>query len=385
MRLKLGKFARGRPVNGLMLAFAFSLPYHVLRTATAAGVTVHVLGSGPSKGLRASRYCASYRNSGVDGNGPQDAERVLADISALVRRHRIELIFPSDDVSTRLLAAIRSRLPVRTTLLPDVATFDLLNNKDSFCRFARDQGARVPETRLYATLSDLKRDLRSGALSLPLTVKPTNRSGGVGVMHIRDRDELAQLESVFYAPVLAQRFIAGKTIGLSVMCRDGRILMHAAQWYDHRRFTLFDSPDLLANAERVVSAARLDGPAHFDAILEDATGLAHLVECNPRFWFSMYMPGFVGLNFFAAACDQEAQESLPPITLTSADINRNARVLLARPWRGKAPDWRYLAYQHSDPAAFLLQRAKAFDDRDVAVELRGVAPEAIDFAASRVA
>src|SRR5436190_17142382 len=104
-------------MNGLMVAFAFGLPYHVLRTAAAAGMRVHVLGSGPSRGLRASRFCASYRKSAASGNGERDHEVVLGEIEELVRRGDIDIVFPSDDVSTRLLAAVRDRLPVRSSPL----------------------------------------------------------------------------------------------------------------------------------------------------------------------------------------------------------------------------------------------------------------------------
>ena len=39
-------------MNGLMLAFAFTLPYHAMRAAADAGVKVHVLGDGVSDALR---------------------------------------------------------------------------------------------------------------------------------------------------------------------------------------------------------------------------------------------------------------------------------------------------------------------------------------------
>src|SRR5947209_7091148 len=109
-------------MNGLMIAFAFSLPYHLLRTAAAAGVRVHVLGSGASRGLRASRHCTSYHRSAATGNGATDHELILGEIRQLVRQQKIDVVFPSDDVSTRLLASIRDRLPVRTTPLPDLTT-----------------------------------------------------------------------------------------------------------------------------------------------------------------------------------------------------------------------------------------------------------------------
>src|SRR5947209_7968460 len=117
-------------MNGLMIAFAFSLPYHVLRTAAAAGVRVHVLGSGPSRGW------------------------------------------------------------------------------------------------VYDSAGEIHRDLLAGSLSYPVTVKPTNRSGGIGVIHIRDESEIGQLEPIDYRPILVQQHIVGETIGISVMCRAGKILAH---------------------------------------------------------------------------------------------------------------------------------------------------------------
>ena len=76
----------------------------------------------------------------------------------------------------------------------------------------------------------------------------------------------------------------------------GKILAHATQRRDERRFELFANPDLVGNVERLVAATGLNGPANFDAVLEDETGLAYIVECNPRFWFTIHMSMIVGLK-----------------------------------------------------------------------------------------
>ncbi|HEU0217099.1 MAG TPA: hypothetical protein VFQ90_10585 [Stellaceae bacterium] len=112
-------------MNGLMLAFSYTLPYHVMRVAAAAGLRVHVLGAGPARGLGASRCCRGYRETRSCG----DPEILLAEIGELIDRQRIDVVLPSDDVSTRMLAALADRLPVRCVPLPDLATFDLLNGK----------------------------------------------------------------------------------------------------------------------------------------------------------------------------------------------------------------------------------------------------------------
>ncbi len=370
-------------IRGLMIAFAFTLPYHVLRTATAAGVQVHVLGSGPSRALRASRFCAAYRNSRLRWDAEPDHEVLLDEICQTVRQRAIDIVFPSEDVSTRLLAAIRDRLPVRSTPLPDLATFDLLNDKGNFTRYALDRGVRVPQCRLYDRAEEVRRDLLAGALAFPVTVKPTNRSGSAGVIHIRDQHELAQLGDVDYRPILVQRHIVGETIGISVICRDGKVLAHATQRRDERRFELFANPDLVANVERLAAAARLNGPANFDAVVEDSSGLAYIVECNPRFWYTIYLPMILGLNFFAAAIRAGDEAPGAPTTLENAAASLALRATITRPWQATPADRAVAAYHLSDPLVYLLGRSKLVDDSEVAV--RATSMQAYQPAAPRPA
>lgn len=363
---------RGRPTNGLMLAFAFVLPYHVLRTASEAGVRVHVLGNGASRNLWVSRYCASYRELPCPGE-PEHAEPILAEIRRVVERHGIDVIFPSDDVSTRLLAGLRDRLPVRCSPLPDLAGFDRLNDKGNFTRFCLENGVRVPQGWVFDSAAGLCGALERGEVRLPLTVKPTNRSGGVGVLHIRSKAELSLLDRIDYQPVLAQRHIVGETVGISVVCRDGQVLAHAAQRRDERRFQLFAHADLLANTERLIVATRLNGPANFDAVIEDCSGDSYIVECNPRFWYTIFMSMVCGLNFMAPALAEPGTGMGVPATRANVDIQLQLGRTLRHPWQASRTDWRLLRYHLADPIPYLLNRGRWIDDSAVAVR-----PEQMD-------
>ena len=349
----------GTAVNGLMIAFAFTLPYHVLRTATAAGLRVHVLGSGASLGLRRSRHCRAYHQSHCGG----DPETLLAEIRELVRRHAIDVVFPADDVSTRLLAALGRRLPVRCTPLPELATFDLLNDKWNFTQFCRGNGIRAPEGWLFDSAASLRQALARGEITLPITVKPTNRSGGLGVFHIRETGEIAQIEAIDYTPIVAQRHIAGESVSITLLCDNGRVAAHVAQQRDERCFRIFASADLLDNASRLAALLGCHGPVNFDAVLSQDDGLSYLVECNPRFWYSVYLVMIAGLNFvdLALATPREVR------TLDRGEMKLSWRKIIARPWRARRLDWKFLFYNLSDPVAYLLLRRNSYDDSDVAV------------------
>jgi hypothetical protein len=356
-------------VNGLMIAFAFTLPYHVMRTAAAAGVKVHVLGNAFSDALRTSRHCASYRL--LDGPGtPENSAHILAEIDEQVRRHKIDVIFPSDDVSTRLLIGLRDRLPARTSLLPDLETFDLLNNKWNFTRYCRANEIRVPQGWCFDTSAGLQAALRSGEVTLPITVKPTNRSGSVGVFHIRDDSELALLDRIDYRPIVVQRHIFGESVCLSTICRDGRIVAHAGQRRDERRFQLFSHPDLLANVERLAAVTGLNGPANFDAVIDAATDLAYIVECNPRFWYTIYLSMLFGLNFMGpvlAGPDAPMADDADTMVTDTLELSVKQTI---RHYRHAKPSDRALARYHLlDPIPYLLSRTGWVDDSDVAVDV----------------
>ncbi|HXP03531.1 MAG TPA: ATP-grasp domain-containing protein [Stellaceae bacterium] len=349
-------------VNGLMIAFALTLPYHVMRTAAAAGMRVHVLGNGASRGLRMSRHCRAYHRSRYAG----DAETLLAEICELVRRHKIGILLPSDDVSTRLLATLGDRLPVPSFPVPAVATFDLLNDKWNFTQFCLGHGVRAPEAWLFDDAASLRDAVHSGAITLPLTIKPTNRSGGFGVFHIRRPDEIALIDRVDYTPVLAQRHIAGESVSITLFCDEGNVRAHVAQERDDIRFRVFANPDLLANASRLAALTCYSGSVNFDAVLSDEDGLAYLVECNPRFWYSVYLVMLIGLNFVELALAGPGAETA---TLDQGEIRLSLREILVQPWRATRLDWKYLAYNLSDPVAYLAQRANSYDDSEVAVPI----------------
>lgn len=340
----------------LMIASGFSLPYHVLRTAAAAGHQVHVLGSGSSRGLRWSRYCASYRPS--RGNWlDAHADLIRDEIAETVRALGLKLILPSDDISTRLVAALRDGLPAPTSLVPDVATFDLLNDKWSFTRFCLEHGVRVPQGWLFQDAEALRTGLARQDLQLPITVKPLSCSASFGVVHLRDAADMRLLETVDYRPVLVQRHIHGETIGFNVICRDGEILAHAAQRRDLHRFELIAEPDLRQNVERLVAMTRYTGPANFDAVVEDGSGLSYIVECNPRFWYTIYMSMIVGMNFVDLAIRR--RRSLAP---PSGRVRLSMREILRRPGRATASDWHMVGYKLGDPLPFVFQRQRMFRD-----------------------
>jgi hypothetical protein len=224
-------------------------------------------------------------------------------------------------------------------------------------------GVRAPRGWLLDSADSLRHALAGGDIELPITIKPTNRSGGAGVLHLREPADLALLDTVDYRPILAQRHIIGKSVSITMLCDHGKVLAHVAQERDAKRFRVFANTDLLDNVTWLATLTGYHGIANFDAVLSDEDGRAYLVECNPRFWYSVYLVAIAGLNFVKLAL-------APPrevVTLDAREFRLSLRQILTQPWRANRLEWKYLLYCLGDPVTFALQRAKSYDDSEVAV------------------
>ncbi|HEU0217100.1 MAG TPA: ATP-grasp domain-containing protein [Stellaceae bacterium] len=210
---------------------------------------------------------------------------------------------------------------------------------------------------------------------MPLTVKPTNRSGGVGVRHFIEPDEFTLLDAIDYRPILAQRHIRGESVSITPLCDRGRVVAHVAQQRDAARFCVLVNEDLLDNAARLATLTGYHGVANFDAVLSAEDGLAYLVEYNPRFWYSIYLVMIAGLNFVELALAPSAAIAAPA-TLDRGEMQLSLRRTVVKPWRGNRLDRRHAVYCLSDPVVFGLQRAKLYDDSIVAVPAEPMAAPA---------
>jgi carbamoylphosphate synthase large subunit len=232
-----------------------------------------------------------------------------------------------------------------------------------FHAFCEQNGIRAPQGRLFDNLLGLRRALDSVEIALPLTIKPTNRSGGIGVLHLREPADLTLLDTVDYRPILVQRHISGVSVSISMLCDHGKVLAHVAQERDAARFRVFANTDLLDNVTWLATLTGYHGIANFDAVLSDEDGRAYLVECNPRFWYSTYLVAIAGLNFLDLALAPPREIA----TLDAAAFRLSLHSILTRPWRASRLEWKYLRYCLGDPLTFALQRAKSYDDSEVAV------------------
>jgi hypothetical protein len=309
------KPARGDRLKLIVIAFLFNLPYQAVRAARDAGYEVHVLGKDTARGFKYSLACSGYRDFAYRP-GRDSLDAAAEEISRYIRDVGASAVLPGDVVSTRLLIAIRDRLPVPSCLLPEAQTFDMFNDKWLFYQFCRLTGVRVPDTRIVDSPARVARAVEDGTLTLPLVVKPVIGMAGSGVRILRHNGDLGDIYCNGDAPLLVQSFIEGRDRDISVVANRGTITAYAVQFRKHRRFDFADSDQLRDMAKRLVTTSGFEGVAHFDGIEQDGTGDIYLLECNPRFWFTMFALIGAGMNVVTLCMAGNSSSADAPITVT---------------------------------------------------------------------
>lgn len=297
--LDRSKAPRGRSRDGryrvLLVAGLFNMPYRIMRSLTGGGAEVYVIGTSGARPLRSSRHCRGFHHSHRVICGGQDDELVL-EINCLVRDLEIDMVIAGDAPSTRFLIANRDSIEGRCFPMPDLATFDELNDKWAFGKLCRTLGIPHPATRLLPTAAALEQDVAKDNVSIPFVAKPLSRSGNSGVIFIKDRAQVGELKGINYRPVLVQDFIPGTDLCASVYARAGRIEAFMGYRISRQVFHTYSDERVLIEIAKIIEHCAFDGVCNFDMRLTPG-GDIYFVECNPRLFYNVDLAMVSGLNF----------------------------------------------------------------------------------------
>ena len=180
----------------------------------------------------------------------------------------------------------------------------MLNDKWRFHQYCSELGIRVPEAIRLTNKTEIDFDYVSVTVGLPFVLKPINESGGLGVRVICSKErlhkEILSNRKYNFFPLIAQSFIPGVDIDISVLADSGHIKHLAVQIRKEKMLYFVGNKELVKFTEVIVRDLCYTGLIHIDARLHSALGEIFLVEANPRFWASLDEATVCGLNFVRA-------------------------------------------------------------------------------------
>jgi predicted ATP-grasp superfamily ATP-dependent carboligase len=243
---------------------------------------------------------------------PDPTSRTDAFLDALQEEltdHSYDMLLPMNESTVDIVVNHRHRFEDETTIpFPKYETLRLGLNKRRTVEAAREAGVPQPKT-LFSTETTV--DEAEAALGYPLVVKAEHGSGreGVSVCHSRDELDAATTDPTApTGPVLFQEFIpnggergvytlydgSSTMVGLTVQHRL-RSLPPSGGVSTYRE-TVAD-PQLVELTDQFLTALDWQGLAMAEFRIDARTGEPQLIELNPRFWGSLALSTFAGVDF----------------------------------------------------------------------------------------
>lgn len=305
----------------------------IVRALAKANMSVICADSIRSATAFYSRYCSERLIH------PEIQSKEFLDfIVSWLSRNKCDVIFPLDDDALEVFSKNRSVLPnPNVLLLPDHETVSKVNDKAWLIPYASEIGIPVPNTVVLETNADLK---KLPDIELPVIVKPSRGYGGRGILRAGRSDELKKIcESAISRSqrILVQEQIPadGEGIGYFALYDRNRRLVAQFMHRRLRQYPISGGPSTLREGiwdEHLARQSRnlLDsigwiGLAMVEYKRDPRDGVPKLMEINPRFWGSVALPIFSGVNFPVLAAKLTVGESIP--TITEYPLGKQARWL----------------------------------------------------------
>jgi hypothetical protein len=196
-------------------------------------------------------------------------------------------------------------------------SFPVVYARSAFVELARQADIRAPKTEVIANLGELRNWV--SRVGLPTVLKANGTSGGEGVRVVYTLEEAERAFRALQAPPLlmravkravvdqdrtlvlpsllrrrsvvnAQEFVGGREATSAVACWRGEVLASLDFEVLNKRDSagpssvvrLIDNAEMSAAAAKMARRLKLSGMHGFDFMLEAHTGIAHLIEINPR-------------------------------------------------------------------------------------------------------
>lgn len=308
----------------------------------------------------ASRYA---RGAALYPDPLKDAEAFKEWLRGWLRAVDVALIIPTTECTLGPLAAMRDEPEVagKAALHPPAALETALD-KEKLRRLASELGVPTPASAYVERVEDLEDPrirewLAQGGVVVKATVsKAWNgaRAYEFPTKIAADGDELRRLVAarVRHVPVQVQEWMPGHGVGIELLAHRGEIVLHIAHERIHEvpltgggssyRRTIEAPAALYAGAQKLARALGLHGVAMVEFRFDPASGRHWLMEINMRFWGSLPLAAFAGVDFPRALADLLVGGRIPAqphvrLGVTARNVSRDLEWLkLVRKRQGKS-------------------------------------------------
>jgi len=240
-----------------------------------------------------------------------EPEKFLQELEDVCKSEKPDVFYPIEDISLGLSLRYPDRWrPYTRALLPPLGAFEIAYDKWKTIQLANELGIPTPDTICPVSVDEVQKFAqKSGG---PYVVKPRNGSGSRGLRYVENATSLVEVyqevASKHSSPVIQERLPAeGAGVGVSLLLSDDEVPLAVFCHKRLREYPITGGPStlrvsirddrLLEQSLRLVKAIGCKGVAMVEYKFDLRKKQYSLMEVNPRFWGSLPLAIFSGVNF----------------------------------------------------------------------------------------
>jgi predicted ATP-grasp superfamily ATP-dependent carboligase len=227
-----------------------------------------------------------------------------------IHRLKADVLIPVFE-ETFLLSKFQEEVSKHARIvIPDYNQILIAHNKNKWVPIAKKLSIPVPKTYSTTELKNQKKKIKR--LHFPVLIKPSQGGGAWGVLQVNSVDDLdILLKKDTYMGLPWKRFFVQEKLDGHVHCvamlfNKGELRAHIGykQLRDYPvsggQATLrvsVENPQATRYFRKLLEKLNWHGVCQADFLVEQKTGIPHLIDINPRFWGSLMQGIACGVDF----------------------------------------------------------------------------------------
>ncbi len=256
-----------------------------------------------------SKYC---RKAVAYPSPRRKPEEFLDWLTWFLRAHPFDVIFPMDDPALMAVARHREEFASVTRVpIPDHAALCLASDKAKTMALARDVGLACPRTTVPSCVDTDSLQELARTLDFPVVLKPRESSGSRGIRVVTSRSQFAasyiKVHRDYPYPMVQEYIPQGEKYDVCLLLNSDSVVRAAFVQRELRGYPLLAGPSTLQESVRrpelvdmavaLVRTVGWYGVCEVEFMVDPRNGEPVLMEVNPRFWGSLQMSIYAGIDF----------------------------------------------------------------------------------------
>jgi len=254
-----------------------------------------------------SKYC---HKSLVYPNPKTYPEKFYNWLCETIVKYECDVLFPMDDDTLDIVMENLEELN-RLCIVPvsSIESYHIASDKGNSTRLAEEVKVPCPKTLYIKDLSELEKV--EEVLSFPMIIKPRKSSGSRGIRVVCNKADLIEHYNIIHKdhlyPIIQECIGLGTRYDVCLLFDKNNKLKASFTQKELRHFpvemgpsTLQQSivyPEIEEMALKIMNKLKWYGIIEFEFMLDSNDGKIKFMEINPRFWASLQMSIYSGVDF----------------------------------------------------------------------------------------